>query len=234
MSSSRVAVTSNLILKLAPEICRQKCICCIRASFFLLFQDRSLPHAIAIKKRQAGITVCSHASVLLPGGSDPRQELGRSFSYAEFKWIGSPPELLWSALKLLCHLKCRIQSHENLHLAYWKFRPRWLTALSTSAKLAWIPSWQWNKFRLVSLQKFFPTSSCNKRKIERFNRLTTVIMAVRLSLHNRVNPMNSTLYLAEVRQLVSGSSKTLSVPSDTTRLLTAPRPNQVEFRSSVC
>lgn len=61
------------------------------------------------------------------------------------------------------------------------------------------------------ITEMFPTFSDRKHKIERFNRLTTVIMAV----HNRVNPMNNVLYLAEVRQLVvSGSNKMLLVPAD--------------------
>lgn len=62
------------------------------------------------------------------------------------------------------------------------------------------------------ITEMFPTSSDRKQKIERFNRLTPVIMAV----HNRVNPMNNVLYLAEVHQLVvSGSNKILLVSSDT-------------------
>jgi len=62
------------------------------------------------------------------------------------------------------------------------------------------------------ITEMFPTSSDRTHKIERFNRLTTVIMAVL----NRVNPMNNVLYLAEVRQLVvSGSNKILLVSSDT-------------------
>lgn len=62
------------------------------------------------------------------------------------------------------------------------------------------------------ITEMFPTSSDRKHKIQRFSRLTTVIMAV----HNRVNPMNNVLYLAEVRQLVvSGSNKILLVSSDT-------------------
>lgn len=37
-----------------------------------------------------------------------------------------------------------------------------------------------------------------------------------MAVHNRVNPMNNVLYLAEVRQLVvSGSNKILLVSSDT-------------------
>lgn len=62
------------------------------------------------------------------------------------------------------------------------------------------------------ITEMFPTSSDRKHKIQRFSRLTTVIMAV----HNRVNPMNNVLYLAEVRQLVvSGSNKILLVSSGT-------------------
>lgn len=65
------------------------------------------------------------------------------------------------------------------------------------------------------ITEMFPTSSDRKHKTQRFSRLTTVIMPV----HNRVNPMNNVLYLAEVHQLVgSGSNKILLVSSDTYHL----------------
>lgn len=101
---------------------------------------------------------------------------------------------------------------QNLSLAHWNFCPLLFERVVNLYEVG--PS-----SRLAMKQVFpgfitemFPTSSDRKHKIERFNRLTTVIMAV----HNGVNPMNNVLYLAEVRQLVvSASNKILLVPSDT-------------------
>lgn len=65
------------------------------------------------------------------------------------------------------------------------------------------------------ITEIFLTSAAISTRIERSNRLATVIMALHLPLHNRLDPMNKALHLADVRQLVlSGFSEILSVPLD--------------------
>lgn len=79
------------------------------------------------------------------------------FFYFPFVWVWSPPELCFEQSQTHWSQGVpwfRIQSHESLSLSPWKFRPRLLKGLRISAKLARVPGWQWNKFSLVSFQKF--------------------------------------------------------------------------------
>lgn len=104
------------------------------------------------------------------------------------------------------------QPFKNLSLAYWNFWPLLFERVVNLYKVGLSSRLAMKQIFPGFITEMFPTSSDRKHKIERFNRLTTVIMAV----HNRVNPMNNVLYLAEVRQLVvSGSNKILLVSSDT-------------------
>lgn len=103
------------------------------------------------------------------------------------------------------------QTSKNLSLVYWNFWPLFFERIVNLYEVGLSSRLAMKQVFPGIITEMFPTSSDTKYKIERFNRLTTVIMAV----HNRVNPMNNVLYLAEVRQLiVSGSNKIFPVPSD--------------------
>lgn len=103
------------------------------------------------------------------------------------------------------------QITKNLHLVYWDFWPLFFERIVNLYQVGLSSRLATKQVFPGIITEMFPTSSDTKHKIEGFNRLTTVMMAV----HNRVNPMNNVLYLAEVRQLiVSGCNKIFPVPSD--------------------
>ncbi|OXB63201.1 hypothetical protein ASZ78_016350, partial [Callipepla squamata] len=104
------------------------------------------------------------------------------------------------------------QTSRNLSLAYWNFWPFFFEGIVNLYEIGLSSRLAMKQVFPGFITEMFPTSSDTKHKIERFNRLTTVIMAV----HNRVNPMKSALYLAELRQLVGTHSPFLSCRSTET------------------